>query len=354
MNTTQLNFNIIFTPNTVKRLLPFVYSLLDWSDCQYQIVCNGCSKEEQQLLRNFCLKNSRLTYIAASENEITEHGLVLDWLQSQTESEWFCFLDSDIIATGPYLSEAMGHLNQYDVFTSGHPLWYAEEDIELPPSFKRWLGSCFKTTDGKTLGGTYFAIYNNKKLGQVISETGVGFRFQRWDEVTKENQDILESFGLNKFDYDTGKLLMALMFAKGINFYSKDLEHIHHLGGFSSLGTDEPAVYYRGWLDKFACLFLSGHLAWVLLKIADTWYGLTRPAKGMTSSQSKHLSISERRILQSRERKRLNTARYFAKVIQNLVDNQPLPVIPVMGFKKAEDRILEATSHISKLYKNLT
>lgn len=350
MNTADLQFNIIFTPNTVEYLSPFVLSLLRWTDCRYRIISNGCAADERRMLEDFCRNDSRLEYLLVNESGMLEHGLVLDQLQELNTGDWFCFMDSDILAVGPYMEQLREQLAHCDVFSSGHPLWHADEDILLPVSFQRLQGSYFATEDGKSLGGTYFAIYYNPLLTQIRSSTGVGFRFYRWDEVAQEHRQTLRRIGLDKLDYDTGKLLMALMLAAGARFRSADINEIRHLGGFSARAGDEPAHYYRGRLDRIACRLLGGLLATPLLYLADTWYGIRWPSPGLTPEQDRQLTSRERRVMQSRDRKRRNTARYFKNVMRALRSGVPLPPVPKLGHRPAEMRLQTTAQQIAELY----
>ncbi|HJP05747.1 MAG: hypothetical protein QGG65_04100 [Gammaproteobacteria bacterium] len=57
MDTTKLQFNIVFTPDTAKYLSPFVTTFLNWTDWRFRMIVNGCPEEERQLLRDFCAGN---------------------------------------------------------------------------------------------------------------------------------------------------------------------------------------------------------------------------------------------------------------------------------------------------------
>ncbi|MBT8421803.1 MAG: hypothetical protein HKN56_03575 [Gammaproteobacteria bacterium] len=353
MNTADLRFNIIYTPNTVDYLAPLVHSLLRWTNCQYRLVANACSISDRQTLQNLARSDDRLDYVLASDNEMLEHGKVLDWLQEQTDDEYFCFMDSDIIATGSYMEQLGAHIDACDVFSSGHPLWYAPEDITLPAHFKRWQGSYCASSDNKTLGFTYFAVYRNALLSEVRNETGVGFGYAYWSDIAPEHKQTLNKIGLRKIDYDTGKLLMALMLARGTRFRAAELQHMHHLGGVSARAGDEFTFYTRGKIDQLAYKFAGGALAGPLLRLADTWYGLRTTSAGLTPAQSRQLSIAERRIMQSRARKRVNTARYFHAFLHSLLHNTEAPDLPVLGYRPAEERIRQTSRDLRALFESL-
>jgi len=351
MDTSELQFNIIFTPYTVEYLSPFIHSLLKWSDCRYRIVSNGCGPEEQSQLEDLCTRDARLDYLVLSEDEMLQHGVALNWLLERTDSPWFCFMDSDILATGPYMETIAKYMKNYDVFSSGYPLWHAPEDITLPKHFRRLHGIHFDTSDGKRLGGTYFAVYDKTVLTGAMEKLDVDFQIYRWEQVSPRHQRTLREIGLDKLEYDTGMLLMSLMYAYGTKFAAEDIKEICHLGGFSSRAEDEAAFYYRGQADRIAVKLFNGALAAPLLYLADCWYAYNRPSPGVTPEESKSLPLNERRLIEARIRKRRNTARYFKAQMQSLLADTPAPPVPPLGYAPAEQRIAEAAVAVAELYK---
>ncbi len=195
MKSSELQFNIIFTPHTVACLAPFIESLLHWSDCRYRIVANACLPAEKSLLRELCSGSARLEYLDGPREIMVDHGSMLNWLHERTDSPWFCFMDSDILATAPFAAELIAYLEHCDVFSSGHPLWYAPEDIVLPPAFRRLHGIHFGTSDGITLGSTYFAVYDNRILSAAMAATGIDFRTRRWEQVPERHRAALAGAG---------------------------------------------------------------------------------------------------------------------------------------------------------------
>ena len=353
MNTAELQFNIIFTPSTAEYLSPFIRSLLNWTDCQYRITSNGCGPDEQAVLKDLCDTDERLEYLTISEDEMLQHGVALNWLLERTDSPWFCFMDSDILATGPYLDTIAKYMGNYDVFSTGYPLWHAPEDITLPRHFRRLHGIHFDTSDGKGLGSTYFAVYDKAVLTEIMNATDAGFQIYRWEQVPERHQKTLRDIGLDKLEYDTGMLLMSLMYAYGVKFAAEDIKEVCHLGGFSSRAEDQPASYYRGKPDEIAATLLNGKLAGPLLFLADCWYAYRRASPGVTPEESKSLPFSERRLIEARIRKRRHTARYFKALIQSLLaDTQPPPP-PVLGYAPAERRIADAALRVAEIYKGL-
>ena len=72
MNTAELQFNIIYTPYTARYLSMFVPSLLEWMDCRFRIVANGCLPDEVEALRALCETSERLEFLMPSSDIMTD------------------------------------------------------------------------------------------------------------------------------------------------------------------------------------------------------------------------------------------------------------------------------------------
>jgi hypothetical protein len=349
MNTAQLQFNIIYTPDTARYLSMFVPSLLEWMDCRFRIISNGCPPDEVQILRDLCGTSDRLEFLMMSEEGMIQHGQALNWLHERCDSEWFCYMDSDIIATGPFMAKVGEYLDNCDVFSSGLPLWHAPEDTLLPHSFRRMQGSHIWTDEGVCIGCDYFAIFNNEPLTRVMKATGVGFETRKWDDIPENIQQKLRAQKLDKFDYDSGKVLTGLLLGEGARYAHENFDSLQHLGGFSALSGEGAAFIYRGRLDRIAVDWFGGLLAVPLLFLADNWYGLRRKVAELDAAENSALPRAERRILESRIRKRLNTARYFNVMMSSILRGTEPPGYPILGHKPAERRLIETAQQIRKI-----
>ncbi len=354
MNTAELQFNIIYTPHTARHLSMFVPSLLEWMDSRFRIIANGCLPDEVQLLQNLCTTDARLEFLMISEDSMIPHGHALNWLQERTDSPWFCYMDSDVIATGPFMQTVAAHLDHGDVFSSGLPLWHSHEDTILPTSFRRMQGSHIWTDDGTCIGCDYFAVFNNELLTRIIKTTSIGFQTYRWDDIPAAQQDLLQQMHMDKTDYDTGKVLTALLLNEGARYTYEDLPGLRHLGGFSlegfsDIAEEDAAFIYRGGFDRLAVDFLGGLLSVPLLYLADTWYGLRRTAPGLSREEHDAMPLAEKRILASRIRKRINTARYFNVMMRAQLDGIEPPGYPVLGHRPAEQRLVDAAKRIREI-----
>ena len=136
----ELNFNIVYTVGTVRYLRLLVFSLLKWSEASFRLVANGCSPEEAHMLEELCRSSSQLEFLALPSTTLLPHSDVLSHLQSMEQSQYFCFMDSDILATGDFVSEMAPYLGQYSAVFSATPIWCTEEEQVLPDILPRMPG----------------------------------------------------------------------------------------------------------------------------------------------------------------------------------------------------------------------
>jgi hypothetical protein len=341
MQTSELQFNIIYTPGTVRYLTPFVPTLLKWSDCRYRLVANGCADDECALLESICALDDRLQLLVMPEKRMVPHGETLDFLHERSDSEYFCFMDSDILATGPFLDDFRAELNDCEVFSSCLPLWHNLDDITIPKHFRHMHGIHAYTNNGMTIACDYFVIYNNKAFVEAREATGVGLTVVGWDNITAENQQTLRELGQQRGDYDSGKVLTMLMAARGARIRYRQSDRLKHIGGFTEVGALKGALLYsRGRMDNIANR-LPGGLARLAIHIADFWYAQQRGSKENTRRENISLA--------SRIRRRTATARYFYLLLIGLMDDAPVPQVPKLGDAEAEQRLHEVTGELRAL-----
>lgn len=341
VNTAELQFNIIYTPGTVRYLTPFVTTLLEWSDCRFRLVANGCSADECGLLEQVAALDNRLELLVMPEKRMVPHGETLDFLHDRTDSDWFCFMDSDILAVGPFMEDFRDELENADLFSSCLPLWHNEKDITIPRSFRHMHGIHAYTETGMVIACDYFVIYNKRVFDEARDATGVGLAVCGWQDLTPENQTVLRNLGQEKADYDSGKALTLLMAERGARIRYRQSNNLKHIGGFTEVGAIEDAwLYSRGRFDNLINRLprTPGRLA---LHAADAWYAQTQgsPANGGR----------ENRNLASRIRRRTATARYFYLLIVGLMDNKPVPEVPNLGDLVAEERMAIVSEEIREL-----
>ena len=226
----KLKFNIIFTPGTVKYLRLFTLNLLEWSDCSFRLVSNGCPEKERDILEYFCHKRPRLEFLALPFNGIIKHGKALSYLQMLEKSEYFCFMDSDIFATSSFMDEFIPYIAQYCGVFSGTAIWLREQEQIMSKPYSRVGGRFNWTSDGLCLGSSFFAIYNNHILTHLLNETALTFdKYHGWDIVPTDIRDDIARLGMRKKRYDTAKLVNILLISRGNRLFFRDSEKLCHL-----------------------------------------------------------------------------------------------------------------------------
>lgn len=343
MQTSDLQFNIIYTPGTVRYLTPFVPTLLRWSDCRFRLVANGCPDDECKLLETVSALDDRLEILVMPEKRMVPHGETLDFLHERTASDYFCFMDSDILATGPFMDDFRDDLAEADVFSSCLPLWRNPDDIVIPAHFEHMHGIHAYTDSGITVACDYFVIYKNKAFVEAREATGAGLAVVGWDSITPENQQTLRELGQQRSDYDSGKMLTLLMTARGARIRHRQSDWLKHIGGFTEVGAMESALLYtRGRADDMTSV-LPGTLGRMMIRAADIWYAWQRSSGA--NKWRENLSLA------SRERRRTTTARYFYLLLIGLMDDLPTPKAPKLGDAAAEQRLQEVSEEIGVLVK---
>jgi len=341
MDTTRLQFNIIYTPETVRYLTPFVTTLLRWSDCHYRLIANGCREHEVALLQRVAELDPRLELLVMPGERMIPHGDMLNFLQKREQSTRFCFMDSDVLATGPFIDEFRADIETSDCFSSCLPLWHNDEDIVIPHWLNHMHGIHAYTPDGRTIACDYFVVYDNDKLSQVMQESDVNMAVTGWQTLPEDARATLVSMGQRKKDYDTGKVPTLLMSARGDTITYRGSDKLQHIGGFTEVGARQGALLYsRGMLDRLVSR-VPGRPGNSLIRAADHWY-----ARRAGDPQK---SAAERRLLAGRIRRRTSTARYFYLLLVGLMDDMPVPDVPRLGDPTAEHRIRAVSEEIREL-----
>lgn len=222
-------FNIVYTAGTVIYFLPFLKSLLAHDRAHFRLIDNGCLPPEKRALEDFANRSPRLSYLSLSETTCRSHGEILDILLDLPTPGPFCFMDSDIIATGPFstaLAEALCHAPA--VF-SAEPIWLPEGDGVFQAPLQSMTGEYIRNGEGGAVGSTYCAVFDRDALRTVIDAYGIGFGQITRSELSDAVQARLVGRGRTAKLYDTAKLVTA--FLEGPRHIS--LPTLHHIGGSS-------------------------------------------------------------------------------------------------------------------------
>lgn len=328
----ELKVNIIYTPGTVKHLSFFIWSLLKWSDCSFRLVSNGCQTAEQCYLKTLCAQEQRLEFWTMPTKTSLPHGQVLNYLQAMNHSDHFCFMDSDIFATGNFLSEIMPQLASHAGIFSGMPIWVKEEEEILPQDFRHMVGTFNRTDKGNCIGSTYVALYDNRALTEVMQSTGIGFEEYRWQEIPRAVQEQIKNLDLQKYSYDTGKVLNLLLLAQDSRLCNFELPSLCHIGGTSF------QVHYDNQPQGFKRRLLNG-----LLRT-----GFAAPLKALQkyratiSYQNRYHDTPEAELhlnMKQRNQHRNPVRQYLLLLLNALFQGAAIPPTPVTDDQEIDSRL---------------
>ncbi len=331
----SLEFNVVYTPGSVKYLSLFVWSLLENSDACFRLVSNGCLPIENQHLLAMCRREARLEFHAIPAKASLPHGQALNYLHALTRTEHFCFLDSDIFATGDFLGRAVPSLADHVAVFSGSPLWIEPAGDVLPAGFPNVNGEFNRTDKGLCLGCTYFAIYDHGALADVMHSTGVGFEEARWAEIPEAERREIRALSLERASYDTGKVVNLLLASRGHRMVNLDIPDLWHVGGtsFQVLYDRQPPTLRKRLSLLADALGLKKLMVW-----------RARPFRsGAPPSETD-------RYLTERQRHRDPVREYALTVLDALFRAKPVPPPPATDSALIDQRVAEARDHIVDLF----
>jgi len=341
MTTSFLTFHIIYIQDTVRFFYRFVYTLLEHSDCHFCLVSNACLAEEKQLLQDMCQSEERLTFCDLPTSENWIHGKALSYLYQLNTADFFCFMDSDIFATGPFMEQFQTYLLQHGSISSCSSLWMLEAEKKMPTGEERVGGRYHTTADGINVGSSYFSIYNCKMIEQRITREQITFERIDWWKIAPSLQKQLKNNGLVYKVYDTAKLInLRLHLSKESSIYLES-RYLIHLGATS------------------ADILRKGHLKHK--KIAELFYLLPesyykRQFLTVAGLGGKHISY----IFKKFGRKRFETSvrkaivsRYMVKLINCLLVGKDLPSTPWFSSseKEVQIRLEEMLRELQELFR---
>lgn len=339
----SLIFNIIYIPGMTKYLKPFVSSLLNSTKCRYRLVSNGCVREEQRLLEAYCSENPRLEYFLLSSDNIVTHCKALTILQEMEDSDYFCFMDADIFSSGPFLEEFLPYLKQYSGVFSAYPIWCDAKYQLIPNDWPDMGGRHIISSDGVCLGGSYFAMYDNRVLKGFIKSTGINFSRYSWQEIPAQYQEKLLELGLNKNTYDTAKVLNILLQDQGHSLLFIESESLFHLGAMTE--------FFSGKIDRL----FKGKLPHMLSLQKKQFRKMARGLKHQLqkifgngpSDLTEQANYEYRQMLKTRE----TVSGYFLELLMAVSGNRPFNKKLEISNPEIERRVALATKGIKSIWK---
>ncbi len=328
-------FHIIYTPGTVKSLSFLVHSLLKWSDCTFRLVANGCTAAEKQHLQKLCRQNQRLSFLDLPTRYMMEHGPALNYLHALASDEpYFCFMDSDIYATGEFMSEFMALLIEHTGVFSGYPLWIAPDRLSV--SQRDWgiHGHHHQTPTGICIGTTYFAIYNNPYLCETMQAAAIDFQHYFWQDLPEFRQRQLIESGLQYARYDTAKMLNLSLVERGHALAYHDAGGLHHIGGLSR--TQFPI-----WLGRMYMFFYMRHFRSMLAQFPYRLRLQRSPAQRDARPRPRIIKYNPPGTV---------TREYFTQLLEAFQKNRPKPCLPTFSQPAIAASTQTMTNQLYEIY----
>jgi len=226
-------FNIVWTGGTFRYLRYFVCSLLANSDARFRFVLNGCTPESTAMMRRFADHHAgRVVDVLEASSKMEAHGVALDAVYGAVDDgEFFCFVDPDILATGPFVAAFAERLqSSCDAVSSGRGVW-AETDV-VPVGHRGVNGEYFFSQSGYVFGGPHFAMYRRATLQATRERWGVRFASAGRD-LSEAAMGQVTAAGHDYLIYDTGKLVNILLQESGGRLCHFEHPALMHIGGMS-------------------------------------------------------------------------------------------------------------------------
>jgi hypothetical protein len=224
----DLVFNVIFMPDTVPYLCLGVQSLLNHSPYRFRLVSNGLTGQELEQLKAYADTDERLGFYAYPTRLPVDHGTLLTLLFHQQSDAYFCFLDSDIFATGPFDAWLENHLDSVDALSSCSALFWET----LPPAVG-FSGRCTETPTGNPLLSSFFAVYRREVVAEAFM-AGITFEKRMSPlHMSPHEQALAKAEGWTGQMIDTAKLVNFELARRGYRLAHQECGSLVHIGGIS-------------------------------------------------------------------------------------------------------------------------
>jgi hypothetical protein len=229
----EVVFNVVWTGPGFTYLRYFVASQLCQSEARFRFVANDCPPDQIALMRGFAERHPQvIEVIDVSSSEMIPHGEALDRVRDlRDDGRFFCFIDPDIKARGPFLRDFLDRLaGGCSAVTSGRGVW-CESDV-VPPGHPGVAGEHFYSQDGYVYGSPHFAMYERDALDATTDRWHVGFG-SRGPDLDEKTRGRLTDVGHEYWLYDTGKIVNILLQEDGHPLCHLEHPQLIHIGGMS-------------------------------------------------------------------------------------------------------------------------
>ncbi len=238
----RVRFHVVYMPGTVSALLPLALSLLREPGADFVLVDNGCEPAESEAIAQLAEAEDRFDWLRLPDEQPVRHGVALDRLLRGGDREdgagaRFGILDSDVLASGPFLAGLSDALDQgAGAACSGWPVWLADADSVVSPD-QTFLGGPYRVlADGTEVGGTSCALYDREALDRALEAIGCGLANRTREELGPSLREGLVRHGWGFERFGTARIAHLQLIRQGDPIRNVECDRLHHLGGVSHTG----------------------------------------------------------------------------------------------------------------------
>jgi hypothetical protein len=327
-----ITFNVIFTPDSVARLLPFGLSLLQGESVRVRLVSNGCGAGEAEALTRAAEGDERLSSHRLASGFPVEHGVALNSLFEEFPEGSFAFADSDVLASGDFMEELWPLGEGEAAVFAASPSWLAPGEEIATADARLLSGRRRALADGTPVGGTYCAIYDRSAAEEAWSAAPRGFAVHHWHQLPRQLKSRLSERGWRFRTYDTGRLVNLELLLAGRRLSNRDVAALHHVGGFSARTFEGP-----GGMARTAAAMLRSRSG----MLSRLWRGAV----------SRLISATDRnRSGGGRARRRLLVLDYLDAVVDAVIAGRRPPPAPATGSPEVDRKVAALTDAIERVY----
>jgi hypothetical protein len=327
-----ITFNVLFTPGSVGRLLPFALSLLQGSGVRVRVVANGCGSDEVDLMRAATRVDQRMSHYVLPNRNPIEHGQALNRLFEAFDEPHFAIADSDVIADGDFMDSLQPIAPGTAVF-SATPVWVADGDAVLPAGTTFLSGRQRSLEDGTPIGSTYLAVYERATIEPLWRQSPRGFGVHFRHMLPREMQTAFSERGWRFRMFDSCRLVNLLLLVDGHRLENRSIPELHHVGGYSVQEFESSGAGLRN---------LIRLLRWREER------SLQRIIDGLSIRLYARLWRDPRRAHMNRLR-RIVLA-YVDVALDAIVAGRPAPPAPVTGSAEVDRRVAALVSALEESY----
>ena len=234
MTGSLISFHVIYMPGTVERLAPFAFTLLDAENTRFVLVDNVCGANERACLERVAHSEPRFDYLRLPGERPMTHGDAIGHLLSRSRDRWFGILDSDVLASGDFMTDLVPHLDDCAGVFSAPAVWRLPALAQTPDHAPFLGGSSDTLRDGTPIGLTHTGIYDRALLQTAIDALPHGLRKGSWsDLIPTSMRRELKRRNWHYRRFGTARVVHLRLLLDGHRLKNIPSSHLHHIGGLS-------------------------------------------------------------------------------------------------------------------------